>query len=616
MDGQPSQDATEIMEVYTPQAAKSPEPEVTELPAEKRSLVELSSTTDTESCEAYISRTVELLASVEPTATNPNNEFSDEVKASTSDSLAITPGLNELLPNEEVPEGVPRVVFLDKPDEKITPAVTISEGQDELVSPDRGVVVTPTPNTVYQQEKTEEEITENILHDEQLSNQVPMDYRSQTDDDTCFGMETDTGSLARSTLAQALYRPAEVQNITYPGGSSSETVPSEDPGPNPLSATSRVLIKQCFTETNPICLDPGHPVVAFNQEQITSILRIVADESARASFEMLNSVVQRASRLNLDSNTKSMAHRPTHSVSGIDTDTDVGSVSAITFDPNRDNSSIGFTSEAESHPDFQSSVTLPTPPTVGDAGLVNPGCRTDSPAISSPGTQTLAAVRKEAINEQRQTGKRVTARIKTSGQGRPRRRVGRVMKEEYFESMPWTRVFVSGPFDPRWNKHKIYCQICKCNVSIQAKGLKEILRHYATKRHLRKDQRWRYEHLTIEDLLTKRLRYQVRGRDGKVLSNYQLQLELPHFIESELVDIGTKLPFYDDAMAGRDYMTSSPQNRARIQISVLGHFLPLSGDIQVLRALWQQIGTAVNHQAIFSDIDWGTARLSVSSLLF
>ena len=190
------------------------------------------------------------------------------------------------------------------------------------------------------------------------------------------------------------------------------------------------------------------------------------------------------------------------------------------------------------------------------------------------------------------------------------------MKEEFFESMPWTRVFVSGPVDPRWNKHKIYCRICKCNVSIRAKGPKEILRHYATERHLRKDQRWRYEHLTIEDPVTKRLRYQVRGRDGKVLSNYQLQLELPHFLESELVDIGTKLPFYDDAMAGRDYMTSSPQNRARIHISVLGHFLPLSGDIQVLRALWQQIGTAVNHQAIFNDIDWGTARLSVSSLLF
>ena len=390
MNGQPSQDAAEIMEVDTPQAAKAPEPEVTELSAEKRSLVELSSTTDTESCEAYISRTVELLESVEPTATNPNNEFPDEAKTSTSDPIAITRGLNELLPDEEMPEGVPRVVFLDEPDAKTIPTVTTSEEQNELVSPDRGVVVASTTSTVVQQEQTEEETAGNTSQDEQRSNRGPMDYRSQTDDDTCFGMETDTGSLARPTLAQALYRPAEIRNITCPDDSSSESVIPEvrkDPGPNPLSATSKVIIKQCFTETNPICLDPGHPVIALNQEQITSILRIVADESARASFEMLNSVVQRASKLNLGSNTKSVAHRPTHSVSGINTDTDVGSESAITIGSRRDDSSTGVTSEAESHPDFQSSVTLPTPPTVGDAGLVDPGSRTDSPTISSPGKQ-------------------------------------------------------------------------------------------------------------------------------------------------------------------------------------------------------------------------------------
>ena len=55
------------------------------------------------------------------------------------------------------------------------------------------------------------------------------------------------------------------------------------------------------------------------------------------------------------------------------------------------------------------------------------------------------------------------------------------MKEEYFDSMPWTRVFVSGPLDPKWNPNKIHCQICNCNVSIEAKGPKEILRHYATR---------------------------------------------------------------------------------------------------------------------------------------
>ena len=72
------------------------------------------------------------------------------------------------------------------------------------------------------------------------------------------------------------------------------------------------------------------------------------------------------------------------------------------------------------------------------------------------------------------------------------------------DSMPWNRTFVSGPMDPKWNPHKIYCQICKCNVSIRAQGKKEILRHFSTERHLQKDQRWRYEHITIEDPSTKR----------------------------------------------------------------------------------------------------------------
>ena len=36
--------------------------------------------------------------------------------------------------------------------------------------------------------------------------------------------------------------------------------------------------------------------------------------------------------------------------------------------------------------------------------------------------------------------------------------------------------------------------------------------------------------------MTKRPRYQVRGRDSKVLSKYQLQLELPHFINAELAE--------------------------------------------------------------------------------
>ena len=346
MSGQPSQDAAEIMEVDTLPTARAPEPEVSELPADKRSLVELSSNYDTESCEAYTSRTVELLASVEPVTLGPNNELPAETKVSVSDPIAITPGLNELIPEEEVPGSVPRVVFLDKPDAHITPTGTTSEEQNMLASSGPKEQATLMSNSVTQQGQTEEGTTKASVQNEQQVNRGLMDYRSQTDDDSCFGMETDTGSLARSTLAQAFYCPAEVRDIACPNDSSNESVPPEvraDPGPTPLSATSRSIIKQCFTETNPICLDPGHPVVALNQEQITSILRIVADESARASFEMLNSVVQRASRLNLVSPTKTTSQRQFRSVAGMDTDNDVGSESAITYGTRRDDTNTGAT---------------------------------------------------------------------------------------------------------------------------------------------------------------------------------------------------------------------------------------------------------------------------------
>ena len=649
MDGQPEQNVTEQMEIDSPTVGQMLESENRGSPTDIRSIVELSSNTDTESCDAYIRRTAELLESAEQDPASRATEIPVEAKSSVSELVAVTPALNEMIPEVQLTESVPKVVFLDKPDSQegtnnttigrqdLTSASKVVDQSLMASNPEVGVVATTTEGPsqpanigLVEQVLEEPQVTPNLQGAQEGRQEIdasgsgdlqvskgPMDYRYQTDEDSCFEMETDTGSMARSTLGQALYCPAKVREISCRDESSHDSNVADLPpntDPPPLSGTSRAIIKQCFTETNPICLDPGHPVIALNQDQITSILRIVADESARASFEMLSSVVERASRLNLGSPAKTASRRRVPSMSGHDTDTDIGSDSIATYSTRRGGASSGMTSEAESQPDFQSSVAMPAPPTTASNQQVDLETDPHSPAVSSPGAQTLANVRQEAINEQRQARRQTSSRTRPRGQARLRRRIGRVMKEEYFETMPWTRTFVSGPVDPKWNKHKIYCQICKCNVSIRAKGPKEILRHFATERHLRKDQRWRYEYLTIEDPLTKRRRYQVRGQDGKVLSNYQLQLELPHFINCELVDIGEKLPFYDEAMAGVDYMASSPQNRARLQISVLGCFLPLSGDVQVLRGLWQQIGIALNHQAITSDIDWSTTRLSVSSL--
>ena len=169
-----------------------------------------------------------------------------------------------------------------------------------------------------------------------------------------------------------------------------------------------------------------------------------------------------------------------------------------------------------------------------------------------------------------------------------------------------------GPVDPRWNLYKFYCQICKANISIYGKGAREILRHYATEKHLRKDQRWRYEYLYQVDPVTRAKIHQVRGKDGKLLTPYQLELELPHFIGAQSVEIGQKLPFYDEYMAGMDHMSSSSDERAKVQLSILSKVLPRSGDLELLRSFWSDVGVVVNHQTLFTDFNWGRERLSVS----
>ena len=108
-------------------------------------------------------------------------------------------------------------------------------------------------------------------------------------------------------------------------------------------------------------MSPGHPTVVFNQDQISSILRIFADESARASFEMLNSVVVRASRHSLHSPSVASSRARSRTVMDPETDKDIGSESVMTYNTREGDSSPGFTSDAESRRDLQSSVFLPFP---------------------------------------------------------------------------------------------------------------------------------------------------------------------------------------------------------------------------------------------------------------
>ena len=119
-------------------------------------------------------------------------------------------------------------------------------------------------------------------------------------------MTSDQASVgqARSTLADAM-APPKTRVVTYSTDGLDSSLPemetTKETTPAPLSIKSRDLIREYFAERRPINLPQGHPVIVFIQDQMSSVLRIVADETAKASYDMLNSVVVRVSRLNLGS---------------------------------------------------------------------------------------------------------------------------------------------------------------------------------------------------------------------------------------------------------------------------------------------------------------------------
>ena len=136
-------------------------------------------------------------------------------------------------------------------------------------------------------------------------------------------------------------------------------------------------------------------------------------------------------------------------------------------------------------------------------------------------------------------------------------RPDKVFKESYFRKIEWSRVFVTGTMNPLENPHCIFCRICQRNVSIYGKGAAEVRRHYASREQFRRDQKWRYTHLCRTDPITGNVSHYVRDRKGNLLEKLELELEVPKFIDEDLVELWDNLPFYEDFKASRDNVTPS-----------------------------------------------------------
>ena len=576
-----------------------------------------------ESIQAYLNRKIQSLEKDMRTHEDQLGK-GDTSKASESEPLTLIPSTSfQFSPKDQSPSGQ-KVSFLGPP-----PGFSqLSEPERTQGSQKRPRIGSsslheshppakqraPTPFRDFSNENSETDTSVEIGR---------RDLRATTCSSSEFMVETEVDSShnpAGSTIAEALnYKSRRNDNESSDGGSMFTTVglPETSKGQG-LKSSSRALIKEHFQTNETFVLPQGHPVIAFTEDQLSSVLKIVADEAVRASQDALEGIIQKTRRLSLEAPVRSPATPATAgsrtSLRSRSTSPGLLSDTSGVLRSDEELSSIGYTYERN---DAEQIFAPPRASGSAPSGHLEPRGEGVDAAVSSPGAQTLAALKAEAIKDKAKTSRSQRGRFTTSARGTgTRRKVTRsckIMKEAYFKGMEWTRTFVSGPMDPRWNPYKFYCQICKANISIYGKGAREILRHHTSEKHLRKDQRWRYEYLYRIDPVTKTKIHQVRGKDGKLLSPYELEFELPHFINAPLVEIGQKLPFYDEYMAGTDYMSSSSDNRARIQLSVLAKFLPTHGDLEVLKAFWSDVGVIVNHQSLFTDFNWGKERISVSS---
>ena len=468
---------------------------------------------------------------------------------------------------------------------------------------------------------------------------------------TAPGDHSDTTQAVDTTSQSEI--PLLYASVPFGTGSESETQEDSgseihDPGPpgtsrfNPqpqeevlrdLSGRSRATLKQYFEAEDPYTFPVGQRVVAFTEPQVYHLLRVLTDEAINMTCTTMERMVIGAVKgtpVNAPSRTEKFRTRArapspgSNRQAGSSSDelsVDLGSQPSPQLDLStlQDVSSLSYLEDSDSSMErlLIDRVYNKTAPenlsTASQPGLPHNTTEGETELQEKSSLDcTLSELRGQSPTQKSRQA--VVSARKSKSKRMPRR--GVPMREEFFSKIAWTRSFISGPADPLHNPYMVWCHMCKKNFSIKTKGTVEILRHHRTEKHLRRDQRWRFEHLKTVDDVSGKVQHRVRGRDGKILNKSDLAQELPRFIHTELVDVGERHPFYEDYLKGHSSAPVTPQSRLQAQICLLGDFVQDSGNIAILRRLWARAGSYTGFQSVFQDFDWSEDHIMVSSLVY
>ena len=340
-----------------------------------------------------------------------------------------------------------------------------------------------------------------------------------------------------------------------------------------LSVQSRALSKEYFTPSDFFPLPLGHPTVAFTETQLYHLFKILTNETVSLSYTTMEKMVLDALKGRPTVKQSRTDHfrasgRAQTPGPGESSEPSLESLSEFYFPERQDitigqeiiascDQSDGATEMALISASFKKpSASVPQVSASKTLTAVTPTEEFDSSGTTSPDV-TLFDIREQTRGEESQA-EPLSKKVKRSKRARHR---FVPMREEPFRDIGWTRSFISGPADPIHKPFMVWCHIGKRNFSIKPEGTLEILRHHLTEKHLRRDQRWHYEHLKSVDSTTGKIQHRVRGRDGKIQNKLKLSEELPKFIHAKLVDIGERFPFYEGFMQGHTTALVTPEAR-------------------------------------------------------
>ena len=425
---------------------------------------------------------------------------------------------------------------------------------------------------------------------------------------------------------------SEIHDPGPPGTSRFNPQPQEEVLRN-LSGRSRATFKQYFEAEDPYTFPVGQRVVAFTEPQVYHLLRVLTDEAINMTCTTMERMVigavkgtpvtapSRTEKFRTRARAPSPGSNRQAGSSSDELSVDLGSQPSPQLDLStlQDVSGLSYLEDSDSSMErlLIDRVYNKTAPenlsTASQSGLPHNTTEGETELQEKSSLDcTLSELRGQSPTQKSRQA--VVSARKSKSKRMPRR--GVPMREEFFSKIAWTRSFISGPADPLHNPYMVWCHMCKKNFSIKTKGTVEILRHHRTEKHLRRDQRWRFEHLKTVDDVSGKVQHRVRGRDGKILNKSDLAQELPRFIHTVLVDVGERHPFYEDYLKGHSSAPVTPQSRLQAQICLLGDFVQDSGNIAILRRLWDRAGSYTGFQSVFQDFDWSEDHIMVSSLVY